>query len=139
MTASWVEKLTGSLEQKARYRRYKARTQQLPENYRSTVQALERYLLYTGSVTKGDAVVSVLEDLVDLVERRAVDRTPIRAVVAEVVLTFAGTFLRSCAHGQWVGKERRRLTGAINRAARREDAAWRPGRTWIAWRTRKRP
>jgi DNA-binding ferritin-like protein (Dps family) len=115
--ASWVKKVTGSLEQKARYRRYKARTQQLPENYRSTVQALERYLLYTGSVTKGDAVISMLEDLVDLVEQSAVDRVSIRDIVGEDPVTFAETFLRNYIGGQWAAEERQRLSSAIDQAA----------------------
>ncbi|XKK39071.1 DUF1048 domain-containing protein [Nocardiopsis sp. ARC36] len=43
----------GSFEDKKRYRQYKARTKQLPENYRTAVEALDRYLMYFGSITKG--------------------------------------------------------------------------------------
>ncbi len=122
MTVAWVQRVTGSLQHKARYRRYKARTEQLPDGYRTTVRALERYLLHTGAVTRGDAVVSMLEDLVDLLERRAAQRVPVRAVVGEVLVRFAGVFLRSCTHGRWMPRERRRLTAAIDRAAEQERA-----------------
>ena len=36
---------------KRRWRQYKARTRQLPENYRTAVDAIERYLMYFGAQT----------------------------------------------------------------------------------------
>lgn len=113
MAAGWIEKITGSLEQKKRYRRYKARTAQLPANYRTAIEAVERYLMYSGSITKGGIVVSMLEDLGDLFEQSAADGTPIRDVVGEDPVEFAETFLRNYSDGQWINKERKRLTDAI--------------------------
>lgn len=113
MAAGWIEKITGSLEQKKRYRRYKARTAQLPSNYRTAIEAVERYLMYSGSITKGGIVVSMLEDLGDLFEQSAADGTPIRDVVGEDPVEFAETFLRNYSDGQWINKERKRLTDAI--------------------------
>ena len=48
MAAGWIEQVTGSLEQKKRYRQYKARTKQLPENYRTAIDALDRYRRTSG-------------------------------------------------------------------------------------------
>lgn len=48
MVTEWVEKVTGSIEQKKRYLKYKARVEQLPEKYRTAIEALNRYLMYFG-------------------------------------------------------------------------------------------
>ena len=117
MATGWIEQVTGSLEQKKRYRQYKARTKQLPANYRTAIEALDRYLMYFGSITRGDTLVSMLEDLADLFEQSAADGTPIREVVGEDPVEFAETFLQNYSEGQWINKERERLTKAIDRAA----------------------
>ena len=117
MATGWIEQVTGSLEQKKRYRQYKARTKQLPANYRSAVDALERYLMYFGSMTRGETLVSMLEDLADLFEQSAANGTPIREIVGEDPVEFAETFLQNYSEGQWINKERERLTSAIDRAA----------------------
>jgi DNA-binding ferritin-like protein (Dps family) len=120
MAAGWIEQVTGSLEQKKKYRQYKARTKQLPANYRTAIEALDRYLMYFGSITKGDTLVSMLEDLADLFEQSAADGTPLRDVVGEDPVEFAETFLRNYAKDQWINKERKRLTNAIDSAVRDE-------------------
>jgi DNA-binding ferritin-like protein (Dps family) len=117
MATGWIEQVTGSLEQKKRYRQYKARTKQLPANYRTAIDALARYLMYFGSITRGDTLVSMLEDLADLFEQSAADGTPIREIVGEDPVEFAETFLQNYSEGQWINKERERLTKAIDRAA----------------------
>ena len=117
MATGWIEQVTGSLEQKKRYRQYKARTKRLPANYRSAVDALERYLMYFGSITRGETLVSMLEDLADLFEQSAANGTQIREIVGEDPVEFAETFLQNYSEGQWINKERERLTSAIDRAA----------------------
>jgi DNA-binding ferritin-like protein (Dps family) len=117
MDAKWIERVTGSLEEKKRYKQYKARKEQLPANYHTAIDALERYLTYFGSITKGDILVSMLEDLADLFEQSAANGTPIRAIVGEDPVEFAETFLQNYSEGQWINKERERLTNAIDRAA----------------------
>jgi len=117
MATGWIEQITGSLEQKKRYRQYKTRTKQLPANYRTAIDALDRYLMYFGAITRGDTLVSMLEDLADLFEQSAANGTPIRAIVGEDPVEFAETFLQNYSEGQWINKERERLTEAIDRAA----------------------
>ena len=112
-----VEKVLGDFGDKKRWRAYKARTRQLPANYRAAIEALERYLTYYGAITKGDVLMSMLEDLADLFEQSAADGTPIRAIVGADPVEFAEEFLRNYAGGQWINKERARLTEAIDRAA----------------------
>ncbi len=107
-----ISKMIGD---KRRWRQYKARTRQLPENYRTAVDAVERYLMYFGPAD-GDSAASMFEDLADLFERAAADGTPIREVVGEDPVEFVETFLENYTKGGWVTRERERLTTAIARA-----------------------
>ena len=95
MATGWIEQVTGSLEQKKRYRQYKARTKQLPANYRTAIDALDRYLMYFGSITRGDTLVSMLEDLADLFEQSAADGTPIREIVGRTRWSSRRRFCRT--------------------------------------------
>ena len=90
---------------------------QLPANYRTAVEALERYLMYFGPWRTATALLSMLEDLADLFEQSAADGTPIREIVGEDPVEFAEAFLRNYPEGQWIDRERERLTNAIERAA----------------------
>jgi len=105
------------IDEKRRYRQYKARARQLPANYHTAIDALERYLMYFGAITKGDTLLSMLEDLADLFEQSAANGTPIRAVVGDDPVEFAEAFLQNYSEGQWINKERERLTSAIDRVA----------------------
>ncbi|WP_341481702.1 DUF1048 domain-containing protein [Arthrobacter caoxuetaonis] len=111
-----LEKITGSLRDKRRWREYKARKKALPAPYGTSLDAVERYLTYLGALSNGSILMSMLEDLADLFERAAADRTPVRAVVGEDPVEFAETFLRNYSDGQWINKERERLIRAIDSA-----------------------
>ena len=100
---------------KRRWRAYKARVRQLPENYRTTVEAIERYLMHFGPMD-GDSAVSVLEDVADLFERAAADGTPIREIVGEDPVEFVEALVGNYEKGGYVALERERLTSAIARA-----------------------
>jgi len=117
MTQAWLEKVTGSFDDKKRWRQYKARKEQLPGNYRTTIDALERYFTYAGAIVKGDILMQMLEDLADLIEGAAADGTPIRDIVGDDPVEFAETFISNYSDGQWINKERKRLTDTINQAA----------------------
>jgi DNA-binding ferritin-like protein (Dps family) len=114
MAARWIE-------QKRHYRHYKARIGRLPASYRTAVAALERYMNYAGGLGDADTILSMLDDLADLFEQGAANGTPIRDIVGRDPVEFAEEFLRNYRAGQWVARERERLTLAIERAAG-EDA-----------------
>ena len=105
--------------EKRRWRQYKARTRQLPANYRAAVEAIERYLMYFGPAD-GDSAASMFEDLADLFERAAVDGTPIREIVGKDPAEFVDAFAQNYSKGGWVTRERERLTSAIDRVAGNE-------------------
>lgn len=117
MAAEWIEKLTGSLDDKKRYRQYKARTEALPAPYRDSVKALERYLSYAGAVTAVDTLVQMMDDLATLFEEAAANLTPVRDVTGQNPVEFAEDFLSNYSDGQWINKERQRLNSSIAKAA----------------------
>lgn len=121
MAAGWIEKVTGSLEQKKRYREYRARIDALPEPYLTVAQALHRYFMYTGGTPVDDSALTMMGDFVDLWERAAADGTPVRAIVGEDPVDFAETFAQAYVGKRWVDKERARLTKAVEDAERGEQ------------------
>ncbi|MGI5215672.1 DUF1048 domain-containing protein [Plantactinospora sp. CA-290183] len=109
----FISKLIGP---KRRWREYKARVKQLPPNYRTAVDGIERYLMHFVPAD-GDSAASMFEDLADLFEQAAADGTPIRAVVGENPVEFAETFVQNYTEGGYVpARSRKRLTDAIARA-----------------------
>lgn len=117
MAAEWIEKLTGSFEDKKRYRTYKARVEALPAPYADSVKALERYLSYAGAIVAGDTLVQMLDDLAVLFEEAAANSTPVREILGQDPVEFAEDFLSNYSDGQWIKKERVRLNSAIAAAA----------------------
>jgi DNA-binding ferritin-like protein (Dps family) len=113
---NWIETFTGSLEQKRRYRQYRARIKALPEPYGSVAKALQRYFMYYGGVVDGDTAVKMFDDLADLWERAAADGAPVRAIVGDDPVEFAETFALAYTGKHWIDNERARLTRAIEDA-----------------------
>ncbi len=113
----FVSKVIGD---KRRWRQYKARVRQLPPNYRTAVDAIERYLMHFGSMD-GDSAASLFEDVADLFEQAAADGTPIREIVGEDPVEFVEALIRNYSKGGYVTRERERLISTIDRAAG-EDA-----------------
>jgi DNA-binding ferritin-like protein (Dps family) len=116
MFSKFISKVVG---EKGQWRQYKARARQLPPSYRTALAALERYLNYFGTGGDGTAMYA---DLIDLFEQSAANGTPIRQIVGEDPVEFIETFVRNYPKGQWIIRERERLTNAIDRAAREEKA-----------------
>jgi DNA-binding ferritin-like protein (Dps family) len=124
MTMSDTEKggfISKVIGPKRRWRAYKGRVRQLPENYRTTVEAIERYLMHFGPMD-GDSAASLLEDVADLFERAAADGTPIREIVGEDPVEFVEALVGNYEKGGYVTRERERLTDAIKRAEEAEGS-----------------
>jgi DNA-binding ferritin-like protein (Dps family) len=119
MTMSDAEKggfISKVIGDKRRWRQYKARVRQLPPSYRTAVDAIERYLMHFGPVD-GDSASSVFEDVADLFEQAAADRTPIREIVGEDPVEFVDALVRNYSKGGYVTREQQRLISAIDHAA----------------------
>jgi len=115
--SGFISKVIGD---KRRWREYKARVKQLPPNYRAAVDAIERYLMYFGSL-EADSAASLFEDVADLFERAAADETPIREIVGDDPVEFVEELSRNYAKGGYIDKERARLVKAIERAEREQE------------------
>ena len=118
MAPKWLELVTGSLDQKRQYRRYRARIDALPEPYRTVARATERYFMYYGGVIDGETALKMRADIADLWERAAADSTPVRDIVGENPVEFAETFAQAYTGKHWIDKERARLTKAVDDATR---------------------
>ena len=115
MFSKFISKVVGP---KRRWRENKARVRQLPANYRTALDALERYLNYLGPGGDGGAIYA---DLVDLFEQSAANGTPIREIVGEDPVEFVETFVQNYPEGQWRARERERLINAIERVEQEEE------------------
>jgi DNA-binding ferritin-like protein (Dps family) len=114
MAPKWVELVTGSLEQKKQWKRYRARIEALPEPYRTAANALQRYFMYNGGgVIDGETSLQMWNDFADLWERAVADGTSVRTIVGADPVEFAETFAQAYTGKRWIDKERARLTKAI--------------------------
>ncbi|QAY59153.1 DUF1048 domain-containing protein [Microbacterium protaetiae] len=121
MAPKWIELITGSLEQKKRYKNDKARLEALPAPYQSVAQAFHRYLLVAGGVTDGDTLTRMFTDFADLWERAALDGTSVREIVGDDPVEFIESFAAAYSGKRWIDKERARLTKAVEDAERGEQ------------------
>ena len=108
----FISKVIGD---KRRWREYKARVKRLPRDYRAAVDAIERYLMYFG-VLDADSAISLFDDVADLFEQAAADRTPIREIVGDDPVEFVDALVRNYSKGGYVDRERERLVSGIDRA-----------------------
>ncbi len=98
---------------KRRWRAYQARTRQLPAAYRTTVKALERYLLRFGPAD-ADTAATVFEDLATRFEQAAAAGTPVRELVGDNPVEFVKAFLQNYPTGSGLpSQERERLISEI--------------------------
>lgn len=112
--------VTDMIEQKKHFKRYKARKEQLPKPYRKVMDAVERYFWNFASA-KGDSVLRLLDDTLDLMEQAAADSTAIRDIVGDDPVEFAEELMRNYPETLWIDKERERLTKTINGIAGDHD------------------
>ena len=121
MAKNFFELIIGSFDDKKRWKAYKARIRALPDEYRTTVDAVERYLMHSGDTPADwNRAATMFDDLADLFEQAAADGTPVREIVGEDPLEFVETFVRTYSDGGWIAKERERLRKSIDRASGEE-------------------
>lgn len=115
MLSKFISKVVGP---KGQWRRYKARARHLPPDYRTALDALERYLNYLGAGGDGGAI---LADLIDLFEQNAANGTPIREVVGQDPVAFIEAFIQNYPEGHWRTRERERFISAMERIEREQE------------------
>ncbi len=124
MAKNFLELIIGSFDDKKRWKAYKARVKTLPEEYRTAVDAIERYLMHSGDTpAEWDRAAKMFDDLAELFEQAAADGTPVREIVGDDPLEFVEEFVRTYSDGGWIAKERERLRKSIDRATGDETDA----------------
>lgn len=121
MSPKWFEIVTGSLDDKRRYKQLRARLDALPQPWGAAAKAVQRYLMYYGGTTDGDTILRRMTDFVELWEQAAADGTSVRDIVGTEPVEFAEEFARAYDGRQWIDRERDRLKNAISRAEDEED------------------
>ena len=122
MAKNPLELIIGSFDDKKQWRAYKARVKGFPDPYRTTIGAIERYLMHSGDTPTDWALAQkMFDDLADLFDRAAADGTPVRDIVGDDPLEFVETFVATYSDGGWIGKERDRLRNSITRAEEAES------------------
>jgi DNA-binding ferritin-like protein (Dps family) len=117
----FISKVTSKvIGPKKRWGAYKARARHLPPNYRTAVDAIERYLMHFGPM-EADSAASLFEDVADLFEQAAADGTPIREIVGEDPVEFVEALVRNYSKGGYVDRERERLVNAIEGVEREDE------------------
>lgn len=111
-----ITKLVGD---KRRWLQYKARTKQLPTEYRTAIDAIERYLMHNAVPDSADSMSQMFEDLADLFEQAAADGTPVREIVGEDPVEFVEAFIQNYQTPGWIAREQDRLTNAIKSVDRK--------------------
>jgi DNA-binding ferritin-like protein (Dps family) len=123
MTMSDTEKggfIAKVIGPKRRWRQYKARVKELPPDYRTAVEAVQRYMMHFVP-TDGDSNASMFEDLADLFEQAVADGTPIREIVGEDPVEFVEAFVQNYSEGGYVpARAKKQLSDAITRAGEEE-------------------
>jgi DNA-binding ferritin-like protein (Dps family) len=113
-----LELVVGSLDDKKRWKQYKARVRALPDGYRESAQAVERYLMHLGTVpSDGARLLAMFDDLAVLFEQAAADGTPVRDIVGEDPVDFVTEFMSNYADGTWIDREQARLKKSMDDAA----------------------
>lgn len=103
-----------------RWRAYKVRVKELPESYRTAVEAVERYLMHFVP-SDGDSSTAMFEDLADLFGQAAAEGTPIREIVGDDPMEFVDAFAQNYSEGGYVpARARKQLTDDIERAVGNE-------------------
>ncbi|WAU78501.1 DUF1048 domain-containing protein (plasmid) [Streptomyces sp. Qhu-G9] len=98
---------------KKRWKAYKERVKELPQNYRTAVEAIEQYLMHFVP-TDGDSNAAMFEDLADLFEQAAADGMPIRDIVGEDPVEFVDAYAQNYTEGGYVpARARKQLTDAL--------------------------
>lgn len=111
----------GWIADKREYRRLQARVEALPPSYGTAFTALVRYMSIFGNYRSGP-LLTMLRDLVELLEQSAADHVGVRPVVGDDPVEFAEVFMRNYGEGAWITRERERLTGAIDTAESQEGS-----------------
>ncbi|MED4268470.1 DUF1048 domain-containing protein [Priestia megaterium] len=96
--------------EKREYRAYKERVNQLPEEYKKAMKAIESYMW---NFAKGAGMLELLKNILEMFENSASDGLNVRDVVGNDMAEFADSFLAEFPEETWIDKLRNKLRDSI--------------------------
>ncbi|MDP9580488.1 UNVERIFIED_ORG: DNA-binding ferritin-like protein (Dps family) [Bacillus sp. 1751] len=96
--------------EKREYRVYKERVNQLPEEYKKAMKAIESYMW---NFAKGAGMLELLKNILEMFENSASDGLNVRDVVGNDIAEFADSFLAEFPEETWIDKLRNKLRESI--------------------------
>lgn len=100
---NWYKKYRA---EKRDYKLYKKRIDNLPEDYRQAMKAIETYLW---SFAKGAGMFYILKNVLEMFENAAADKLELKEVVGDDLAEFADNLLLEFPEETWLDKERKKL------------------------------
>lgn len=98
------------IQEKREYRAYKKRVNNLPEEYRKAMKAIENYMW---SYAKGSGMLELLRNILEMFENSASDGLSVRDVVGDDIAEFADSILAEFPEETWMDKMRKKLRDSI--------------------------
>ncbi|OAS85367.1 MULTISPECIES: DUF1048 domain-containing protein [Metabacillus] len=98
------------IQEKREYRDYKKRVDNLPEEYRKAMKAIENYMW---NYAKGSGMLELLKNILDMFENSASDGLSVRDVVGDDIAEFADSLLAEFPEETWMDKMRKKLRDSI--------------------------
>ncbi|MBT2259317.1 DUF1048 domain-containing protein [Priestia megaterium] len=96
--------------EKREYRVYKERVNQLPEEYKKAMKAIESYMW---NFAKGAGMLELLKNILEMFENSASDGLNVRDIVGNDIAAFADSFLAEFPEETWIDKLRNKLRDSI--------------------------
>jgi len=96
--------------EKREYRVYKERVNELPEEYKKAMKAIESYMW---NFAKGAGMLELLKNILEMFENSASDGLNVRDVVGNDIAEFADSFLAEFPEETWIDKLRNKLRDSI--------------------------
>ncbi|GGE57218.1 DUF1048 domain-containing protein [Priestia taiwanensis] len=98
------------IQEKREYRAYKKRVNELPEEHKKAMKAIENYMW---NFAKGSGMLAVLKNILEMLENSVSDGLSIREVVGNDLAEFADSFLAEFPEETWIDKQRNTLRDSI--------------------------
>ena len=99
------------MQENREYRAYKQRVENLPEEYRKAMEAIEEYMW---NFAKGAGMLEHLKNILEMFENSASEGLSVRDVVGEDIAEFADSLLAEFPEETWMDKMRKKLRDSID-------------------------
>lgn len=110
---SIFEKITGSLDEKRKWKAMEERAKALPSEYFNAYNAIKKYMWTFGGPTDWKDISRIFGGILDLLEEGAAEGKKVTDLTGEDVAAFCDELLKDTK--TWLDKYREKLNDSINR------------------------